>query len=115
MSDRAPHRPVSLWKRAALHGLKRLMRKHPGAALDAAGASLVYAGREAIHEGADFVKEKIAEVTENLSPDVSCSKTRGRQHRPLRRLSGKERKVLLQKLGSKERRDLAKLATRTEK
>jgi hypothetical protein len=47
------HHRLSLWKRALLHGLKTLARRHPGAALHAAGATVAYASREAAHDGTD--------------------------------------------------------------
>jgi plasmid stabilization system protein ParE len=103
-----PHR-ASLLKRAALHGVKRLVRKHPGAALDAAGASIVYAGREAVTESADFVKEKVAELGDVLA-DTPKKKPRAKAHPSRAKVSRQDRKALIEKLGDKERRALARFA-----
>jgi hypothetical protein len=100
---------LSLWKRALLHGLKTLVRRHPGAALHAAGATVAYAGREVAHDGADFVKEKIEDASHALPVHRSA-------HQPKQTLAGKlskeEAKALLEKLSAEERRALADLAPR---
>ena len=92
---RPRHHPLSLWKRAVLHGLNTLTRKHPGAALHATGATVAYAGREVAHEGVEFVKEKaehLAHAREKAEP------------------SEVDPSALLEKLSTEERRALSRLA-----
>jgi hypothetical protein len=91
---------LSLWKRALLHGLKTLVRRHPRAALHAAGATAVYAGHEVVHEGADFVKEKIEHVGHAL-----------RQRDGAQGVSKEEARSLVEKLSPEERGALAALAS----
>jgi hypothetical protein len=94
-----------LWKRALLHGLKTLARRHPGAALHAAGATVAYAGREAAHESADFVKEKIEDVSHTIAvprPTRASKK---------RKAGDGEAAALLEKHKPEERRALTRLAS----
>jgi hypothetical protein len=104
----ARHHRLSLWKRAALHGLKTLVRKHPGAALHAAGASIAYAGREAVHDGAEFVKAKIEDMSDTLEHHSAA----GTAYRPPHGSDAADARVLVEQLSPNERRALARLARR---
>jgi hypothetical protein len=95
-------RRLALWKRAVLHGVKRLVRKHPGAALDAAGASIAYAGREVAHYGADFAKEKIEQVGHAL----------GTHDRGQETAATLDCRALAEKLSGEERRGRGRRAAR---
>ena len=91
----------SIWKRAVLHGLKTLVRKHPGAALHAAGAAVSYVGREGLHEGAEFVKAKIDDVSHVM----------GAYAAPVGRRDDTGSHALIEKLSVEERQALARLAS----
>ncbi|HEY1961808.1 MAG TPA: hypothetical protein VGG69_05285 [Rhizomicrobium sp.] len=88
-----------------LHGLKTLVRKHPGAALHVAGATVAYAGREVLHEGTGFVEKKIEEVSHVFD----------RQNRAQDGVPKPECRALAEKLSMEERRALARLAVREHK
>jgi hypothetical protein len=55
------------------HALKALVRKHPRAALSAAGSGFSYAVTQGVGEGAEAIKEKIDDVREALTPSASVS------------------------------------------
>jgi hypothetical protein len=103
-----------LWKRAILHGLKTLVRKHPRAALHAAGASVGYAGREVAHGGGEFVREKISAAARVFEPHQHAGKseTAVKPHR--RRAKEKESETLMASLRPEDRRALARLAGKAE-
>jgi hypothetical protein len=55
-------------QRTALHALKTLVTKHPGAALDAAGSGAAYAAKSVIADGAAAVKSGVAKIAQGLTP-----------------------------------------------
>jgi hypothetical protein len=50
---------ASLWKRAAWHAVKTLVRKHPRAALSAATAGSAYAVKSVAKDSAEAIKSKL--------------------------------------------------------
>jgi hypothetical protein len=68
-ASKAPRRP--LVQRTALHALKTLVRKHPGAALDAAGSGAAYAAKSVIADGVAAVKSGVEKITDGLTPATS--------------------------------------------
>jgi hypothetical protein len=70
--DRERQERAPLWKRSVWHALKALVRKHPGAALSAAGSGVGYAVKQGVGEGAEAIKEKIDNVREALTPATSA-------------------------------------------
>jgi hypothetical protein len=72
-SDRAP-----LWKRAAWHAAKHLMRKHPGAVIAAAGSGAGYAVKQGAKDGAEVVKKSVGKL-EAKAEDAKAAPTRSRQ------------------------------------
>ena len=64
---KASRRPLA--QRTALHALKTLVVKHPGAALDAAGSGAAYAAKSLLADGAAAVKSGVAKVAKRLAPE----------------------------------------------
>ena len=95
---------LSIWKRAVLHGLKTLVRKHPGAALHSAGAAVSYVGREGLLEGAEFVKAKMDDVSHVIGAPG------GAHAAPVGRRDDTGSQALIEKLSVEERQALARLA-----
>lgn len=106
------HHRFPLWKRAALHSLKVLVRRHPGAVLSAAGAGVAYAGREAVQEGTVLVREKVATVVEALAPDDLSTDKAGAPSSSSRAdgVSAEESRALARSLTPEQRAALAALA-----
>jgi hypothetical protein len=100
----------SLWKRAILHGLKTLVRRHPVAALQAAGSSIAYAGREVVRGGGEFIREKLAVSAHGLEQHRLSQKTDRADKRSQRRVSKRADKALLNSLRPEDRRALVRLA-----
>jgi hypothetical protein len=133
--ERAP-----LWKRAAWHALKNLVRKHPGAALAATASGAGYAVKQGVEEGAEAIKEKFDDVREALTPDTADvrenkrlmteeaalvieSEVTGPEHDaphaadaadPLHDLSDKEKKEFVESLAPADRQALAELAKKAK-
>ncbi len=110
-----------LWKRAVWHAVKNLVRKHPGAAMSAAGAGAGYAVKQGVEEGADAVKEtveggietikdKVEDASAKPAPDNSSRGTHGSHH--FHELSSAEKKELVESLSAEDRKALAELAGR---
>jgi hypothetical protein len=57
----------TLWKRAAWHGLKALVCKHPGAALSGATAAVSYVFKEVVHK----VNEAVSGGSSSPKPATS--------------------------------------------
>lgn len=116
-----------LWKRAAWHAVKKLLREHPGAVLGAAGAGAGYAVKQGVQEGAEAVGEKFSAVRDALTPDrdatpraigaappmiegeVSPAAPQAVSHR-VHEMTDAEKKELVDSLSAKDRRALADLA-----
>lgn len=133
--ERAP-----LWKRAAWHALKNLVRKHPGAALAATASGAGYAVKQGVEEGAEAIKEKFDDVREALTPDTADVRENKRlmteeaalviesevtepEHDaphaadaadPLHDLSDKEKKEFVESLAPADRQALAELAKKAK-
>lgn len=89
-----------LLHRAALHALKVLLRDHPRAALDAAGAGAGFVVREAVQQGAELVEHAAAEIGNRVQRVL---------HKP------RERELdaaFLQTLSARDRRELARVVQR---
>lgn len=64
--ERARGERAPLWKRAVWRALKSLVRKHPGAAVSAAGTAAGYAVTQGVEEGAEAVKEGVESGLETI-------------------------------------------------
>ncbi|GGE51208.1 hypothetical protein GCM10007276_30330 [Agaricicola taiwanensis] len=94
-----------LLQRAAWHAIKTLVKKHPRAALTAAGSGASYAVKEVAADGSDAVKDMAGSVKEALTPE---RKTPVRSEAP----SDAERKSFLASLSKADQGRLAGIARR---
>ena len=130
--ERARQERAPLWKRSVWHALKALVRKHPRAALSAAGSGAGYAVKQGVAEGTEAIKDKIDDVREALTPAASPSEKRIEEQTALpapdepaltidvdfpkhaadcvRELSEEEKKEFVESLAPEDRKALAKLA-----
>jgi hypothetical protein len=72
-AKRGKHRP--LLQRAVLHALKTLVRKHPRAALSAAGAGAGYAVSSVAEDATEAVRDVVGQVRETLVESVPSRRT----------------------------------------
>jgi hypothetical protein len=121
-----PDKRAPLWKRAIWRAVKTLVRKHPGAALSAAGSGAGFAIKQGAKEGAEAVSTKVgrarrrkrvsaaddrAPVDRDARPARGARRTRAAlpaQHD----LTRAEKKELLDALTPEDRQALADLANR---
>lgn len=89
-----------VWQRAVWHALKTLVRRHPGAALSAAGSGVGYA----VKTGAAETVEAVGEATGLAGPCETAPVP------DVLELTDRQKKELLTSLTSEQRAEFAKLA-----
>jgi hypothetical protein len=122
-----PGKRAPLWKRTIWRALKTLVRKHPGAALSAAGAGAGFAIKQGAKEGAEAISTKLGHAggrtNASAAPDMEASIDRdarpARGARPTapalsapHDLTQAEKKELLDSLTPDDRQALVELANR---
>jgi hypothetical protein len=122
-----PGKRAPLWKRAIWRAVKTLVRKHPGAALSAAGAGAGFAIKQGTKEGAEAVSATLGHARERTSAsaardmeapvDRATRPARGARSTPAalpapHDLTQAEKKELLDSLTADDRQALTELANR---